>query len=209
MHSLCSCFWVPQGFSLGSHRKATKPGFSPWGMLSSTRLNIRLSNRTMQQDERSALKVISEEQVRGDDEGDTALLLAMAEQAEQYIQSFTWCTALKKGIYADGIGGVIALFLFRVDIKKLGDDQWTWVFVGDIPSAYLEMEDYKSPYDALERYIEGLEEWIAATRSGLPLNDLIPIKVPNDPALIESLALRTATLRENILPHISRDPISP
>jgi hypothetical protein len=163
----------------------------------------------MQQNERPALKVIPKEQVRGDDEEDTALLLGMAEKAEQYIQSFDWCTALKEGIYADGIGGVIALFLFRADIKKLGDDQWTWVFVGDIPSAYLEMEDYKSPYDALERYIEGLEEWVEAARSGSPLTDLIPIEVPNDPELIESLAARTEALRENILPHISRDAIVP
>jgi hypothetical protein len=178
-------------------------------MLSSTHLNMKLSDRTMQQNEGSALKVISKEQVRGDAEEDTALLLAMAEEAEQYIQSFDWCTALKEGLYADGIGGVIALFLFRADIKKLGDDQWIWVFVGDIPSVYLEADDFKSPYDALERYIEGVEEWIAASRSGLPLNDLIPIKVPNDPTVIESLAARAKALRENILPHISRDPVVP
>jgi hypothetical protein len=126
---------------------------------------MKLSDRTMQQNERSVLKVISKEQVRGDDEEDTALLLGMAEKAEQYIQSFAWCTALKEGIYADGYGGIIALFLFRADIKKLGDDQWTWVIVGDIPSVYLDTDDYKSPHDALERYLEGLEEWIAAARS--------------------------------------------
>jgi hypothetical protein len=159
----------------------------------------------MQQNERSALKVISQEQVQGGDEEDTALLLGMAEKAEQYIESFSWCTALKEGLYVDGFGGIIALFLFRADIKKLGDDQWVWIFVGDIPSAYLEFEDYKSPYDALERYLDGLEEWIAAARSGLPLHNLIPIKVPNDPTLIESLALRTATIREHILPHITRN----
>jgi hypothetical protein len=75
----------------------------------------------------SSLKVIPLEQIQGDDDEDTFLLVAMAKEAERYVQSFPWCATLKEGIYADGIGGVIALFVFRADIKKLGDNQWICV----------------------------------------------------------------------------------
>jgi len=149
-------------------------------------------------------RVIPLESIVGEDDTDTRLLREMADEAERYICSFAWCSQLKEGFFADGFGGVIAIFLFRADIAKLGDDQWTWVFVGDVPSAYLEMDrDYRTPQDALKRYIEGIVEWITAARSGLPLDNLIPIDAPTDSDSLDALTGRAETLREHILPHIS------
>jgi hypothetical protein len=149
-------------------------------------------------------QVIALDSIVGDDETDTRLLREMADEAERYIRSFAWCLQLKEGFFTDGFGGVVAIFLFRTDIAKLGKDQWTWVFVGDIPSAYLEMDnDFGSPQDALKRYIEGIEEWIIAARSGRSLHELIPIDVPTDLDTADALAGRADTLRRQILPHIS------
>jgi hypothetical protein len=150
-------------------------------------------------------QVIALDSIVGDDEKDTSLLRKMALTAEQYIQSFEWCEHLKEGFLTDGYGGIIAMFLFRADIKKLGPDRWIWVFVGDLPSAYLEMEEYKSPYEALRRYIEGIDEWMEAARSGLPLGGLIPVEARADPDTLTALAGRSDTLRQHILPHISRN----
>lgn len=150
-------------------------------------------------------QVIPLDSIVGDDEKDTLLLRGMAAEAERYIRSFAWCLTLKEGFFADGFGGVVAIFLFRADIAKLGEDQWTWIFVGDVPPTYLEMDhDYRSPHDALNRYIEGIEEWVTAARSGQSLRGLIPIDAPTDPDTIDALAGRAHTLRQQILPHISR-----
>jgi hypothetical protein len=93
-----------------------------------------------------AKQVIPLDSIVGDDEKDTLLLRGMANEAERYIRSFAWCLTLKEGFFADGFGGIVAIFLFRADIAKLGEDQWTWIFVGDIPPAYLEMDhDYRRP----------------------------------------------------------------
>jgi hypothetical protein len=154
--------------------------------------------------------VIAADSIVGDDETDTLLLRKMAEEAERYVRSFAWCLQVKEGFWADGIGGVVAIFLFRVDISKIGGDRWTWVFIGDLPSAYLEMDpDYRSPRDALARYIEGVEEWISAARSDLSLSALIPIESPTDTHTLNALSKRADTLREQILPHISGSKFYP
>jgi hypothetical protein len=149
--------------------------------------------------------VFSLDTIIGDDDTDTSLLREMAQEAARYIHSFEWCAQLKEGFFADGVGGIIGIFLFRADIAKLGNDRWIWVFVGDIPSAYLEVDDeYRSPQDALTRYLEGLTEWIAAHETGLSVDGLIPIICPSDPASLKDLAMRIETMRLNILPFISK-----
>ncbi len=150
-------------------------------------------------------QVIALHSIVGDDDVDTRLLREMANEAERFIRSFAWCLRLKEGFFADGFGGVVAIFLFRADIAKLGKDQWTWVFVGDFPRTYLEMDDdHRSPHDALQRYIEGIEEWITAARSGLSLQELIPIDAPTDPDTLDILTGKADALRKHILPHMSK-----
>ena len=155
-------------------------------------------------------RVISVDSIIGDDETDTHLLRKMADEAERYIRSFAWCLRLKEGFLADGIGGVVAIFLFRADIAKIGNDRWIWVFIGDIPRAYLEMDqNYRSPHNALERYIDGIEEWIAGVRSGISVNGLIPINSPTDPDSLNALVSRVNTLRQHILPQLSENKFYP
>src|SRR5580765_8177850 len=138
-------------------------------------------------------QVIGLDGIVGDDETDTRLLREMAQEAECYIRSFEWCLRLREGFFAGGFGGIIAIFLFRADIARLGENKWTWVFVGDIPRAYLEMDDeHRTPYSALQRFIAGIEEWVVAVRSNRPLHDLIPIEAPTDPEALEALTKRTA-----------------
>jgi hypothetical protein len=147
--------------------------------------------------------IVSLDNIEGDDELDTALLIAMAKEGEAYLRSFAWCLDIKQGRLVDGFGGIIALLLFQVTIRNVPDDEWVWIFIGDVPSAYLEAEPFATPHAALRRYLDGLDEWIAATEAGKPLQDLIPIEVTPSPELIAQLRPRIKTLREQILPHIS------
>ena len=122
--------------------------------------------------------VVPLREIRGEDEEDTALLKQMAERSSRYVKSHSWCVALKEGFLATGIGGIIALFLFRVQIRGLSGERWLWVFMGgDVPSAYLEVGKFTTPRLAFEKYIAGLKEWADAVEQGLPVRDLIPLEI--------------------------------
>jgi hypothetical protein len=144
--------------------------------------------------------------IQGDDDEDTSLLKEMAKQAVRYVRSCKWCLDLKEMFFADGIGGVVAVFLFRVAINGTDGYKWIWVFEGDVPSAYMEVSDGDTnPQAALKKYIEGLEEWVKAAERGQISPDLMPIEVPPTPEYIGMLRSRIATLREWILPNIRSD----
>ena len=140
--------------------------------------------------------------LRGEDDTDTNLLRDMAERAVQYIRSFEWCLELHEQYFGDGIGGVVALFLFRISIRELAAPQWVWIVVGDLPSAYFGFEGFTSPYAALLLYIEGVEEWLAASWEERASGELIPIEVLPRPEFLEMLRGRAAMLRSAVLPHI-------
>ena len=138
----------------------------------------------------------------GDDQTDTILLREMALKAGNYVRSFAWCDELHEQYFGDGVGGVAALFLHRVTIRGVDGPEWIWVIVGDLPSVYMEFEAYPNPRAALDRYIEGMEEWLAACPEDRASGDIIPIEVPSEPEWIEALAGRMKMLRKSILPHL-------
>ena len=124
----------------------------------------------------------------------------MAAEAVQYVESFEWCIELRERYFAHGCGGVAALFLFRVTIRKSPSPEWIWVIVGDTPSAYMEFDAAQTPHAALLRYIEGVEEWLGATDEERTSGDLIPITVPPGDEFIEMLRGRMGKLRSLVLP---------
>jgi hypothetical protein len=144
-------------------------------------------------------------EIQGDEAEDTTLLREMAESATRYVHSFPWFLNLKAEYFADGIGGIVAIFLFCVDVRRFKDSEWIWVYIGDIPSAYFSVDSITNPYDALAKYIDGLEEWVQASERGQPTEHLIPIKVPEGAEYIEMLKTRILSFRELILPNIRRD----
>lgn len=97
---------------------------------------------------RSAVPV---DTIRGDDEEDTRLLREMAEKAAHYVMSFEWCVELQDQYFGDGVGGIVAVFLFRVIIRDVAKPEWIWVIVGDVPPIYLEFEGFPSPRSAISR----------------------------------------------------------
>jgi len=140
--------------------------------------------------------------IRGDDDLDAKLLREMADEAIDYIRSFDWCAELHESYFGDGVGGIVALFLCRVTIRKIEEPEWIWVVVGDLPSAYMEFDVAPNPRAALLRYIEGVEEWLAATPEERSSDNLIPIEVPHGDDLMDALRGRMETLRSIVLPNM-------
>ena len=143
------------------------------------------------------------EQMSGDDDEDTALLRGMLEQAKKYIQSFSWCDSIISSYFAGGVGKVFAIFLFKINSSRGDVDSWEWIFVGDMPPAYLPLADAPSKMAAFETYLEGMARWVAVAREGRepqPEDCCPPVNVPPTPERAEELDSRLRTLSEVIRP---------
>jgi hypothetical protein len=149
--------------------------------------------------------VISIEQMTGDDPEDTGLLRSMAGDAENYLRSFAWCRAINAKYFGAGVGGVIGIFLFGIVPSQAGVDQWLWVVVGDIPSAYLVTDVCKVPSEALAGYIREMKRWVELAKEGRSSSDVIPVNVPSTPEWASQLEPRLRELEGVYIPRFRED----
>jgi hypothetical protein len=135
--------------------------------------------------------------IKGEDEEDAALLKKMANEAKQYVSSFSWCGGVKRTYFAGGVGGIFAVFFFQIQPTRFAVDPWIWVAVGDIPSAYLPFVDCSSPAEFFREYIRGMKKWVEFARrgaTGTPEQGVPPVNVPATPERAENLDQRLNSL---------------
>lgn len=117
-------------------------------------------------------------QMAGEDEEETALFEEASEEAIAYLKSFAWCEKVIETYLCFGVGGVIQIFLFNID-RSASDgnilNDWLWVIVGDVPSAYLVTDDAQSPHDALQAYCDVMQEWVDTVQSNGDLSQAYPV----------------------------------
>ncbi|KQU83447.1 hypothetical protein ASD99_28180 [Mesorhizobium sp. Root695] len=121
-------------------------------------------------------------------------------RARAYLESHSWISAIKGEYLGYRLDGVIYVFLFEFIPAEPNVPSWTWVIVGDLPSAYISCHYAKTPYVALDGYIGAMEEWVEAAREGKSVEDIIPVNVPATPEYAERLGGRLNFLRKNVLP---------
>ncbi len=138
--------------------------------------------------------------MKGDDAEDSRLLRIMADGAENYLRSFKWCKGIREAFFGDGYGGIVAVFLFRIDRGSSDVDEWLWVVFGDVPPAYLVTDECKTPSEALTGYIGEMSKWVALAKEGRSSSDVIPVYVPSTPENADDLAKRLTILREIVVP---------
>jgi len=129
----------------------------------------------------------------------------LADRAIGYISSFGWCGAVLEYYVGIGVANVIGVFLVHVEPAQSGVDDWLWVVVGDLPPAYLVVDDNPTPTEALESYIVEMRKWVDAVRSGAALDDVIPVNAAPTTEFAEMLAARLDYLSSVLLPEIRGD----
>jgi len=151
--------------------------------------------------------VVPGDQMRGDDEEDTTLLLELLERAKSYLFSFDWCSGVKKAYFGDGVGGVVAVFLMQTLPSKPNVDEWLWVVEGDLPSACFVTDDLKNPHDVLKAYISHREKWIEHARNNeTPPETVMPVdETPPTKEWADQLSSRLETLKKEFLPWFRRE----
>lgn len=143
-------------------------------------------------------------EIKGDSDEDTVLLKEMAKDAASYLKSYKWCISIDKQFLAFGVGGIIAIFLFEITPSSEEIDHCLWVVVGDLPPAYLVVEDDFSIRDALDGYVDNMGAWVNAVREGRPVEDLIPVNAPPTIEYANMLAGRLQFLETKIRPMINQ-----
>ena len=144
--------------------------------------------------------VVPADQMTGGDAEETKLLQGMLEEAKEFLGAFDWCESIADSYFGLGVGGIVAVFLFKIRPKREGIDDLLWVVVGDLPPAYLVTDNSPSPNLALEGYVELMSEWVEAATNGKPVDELIPVNVAATPENAKLLQPRLAFLSAEIIP---------
>ena len=65
--------------------------------------------------------------------------------------------------------------MFEIVPTVSSADSILWVVVGDLPPAYLVVDDAAEPARALEVYIREVRKWVEAVKVGMPVAAPIPV----------------------------------
>ncbi|UWZ83036.1 hypothetical protein [Occallatibacter riparius] len=139
-------------------------------------------------------------EMRGEDDDETQRLRSMEATARAFLSDFDWCSEIREFYFGEGIGDVFAIFLARIKPNRPSVDEYVWVIVGDIPSAYLVTDDCPSPKEALEGYIWEVRKWVALAKEGRTSRDVIPVNAPATREWAQMLERRLNALEQRIIP---------
>jgi hypothetical protein len=124
----------------------------------------------------------------------------LLDRASGYLSSFQWCDQILESYFGLGLGRFVAVFLFRIRPTRPEVDEWLWVIVGDLPSAYLVTDQTPNPACALQAYIVLMRQWVEAVMKGESVEDLIPVNVEPNVTWASELQGRLSLLEGDLLP---------
>jgi hypothetical protein len=140
-----------------------------------------------------------ESKIKGEDAEDTALLREMAAEAREYLEDFDWCPKITGVYLAFGVGGIVAVFLVQFEEAIEGADDALWVIVGDLPSAYVDVQPDDDGMVALGRYCSMMEDWSFNVLKDLSLEECFPVAAEATHENAEMLRQRLAFIHTEIL----------
>ncbi len=126
-------------------------------------------------------------------------LVQLANEAESFIMSHGWCKKIVKAMFDRGWGYTLSIFYFEIEGSSPEVPNSVWVVVGDLPPAYIDVEDNPNGACALEGYVLEMQDWVDNVLEGKPLDDVIPVNVPPTKKYADMLSSRLDFIKQNIL----------
>lgn len=123
----------------------------------------------------------------------------MYQEARAFLEFYDWCLEIKETFVGILYLGIVGVFLFRILPSRQNVDEWVWVIVGDLPPAYLTMDECPNPATALDGYIGAMQEWVDAAQKGKSIAELIPVNVPATKQNADMLKIRLDFLDKRVL----------
>ena len=104
-------------------------------------------------------------------------LVSLYSEAKDFLEFYDWCSEIKESYVGMIYLGIIAIFLFEITPSHESIDEWLWVIVGDVPPAYLTLDECPNPATALDGYIGAMTEWVNAVNAGNSVKNVIPVNI--------------------------------
>jgi len=130
-------------------------------------------------------------------------LYAFYQEAIFFIKNKKWCKDIEDGFVGLFAEGILAVFKFILVPVTKDIDKELWVIVGDIPPAYLVIDNAPDAISALKVYVEEMNLWVEAVQNNKETDKLIPvnIKATNENAI--DLKNRLDFITNRIIPNFS------
>ena len=125
--------------------------------------------------------------------------IALAEDATKFLTAFRWCAGIRESYLAFDCGYIIGVFLFHIEPRLLGVDEFLWVVVGDVPPAFLVCDKAPDWHSALQCYVYEMQRWVDAVRSGASLKSIIPVNVPPTLEHADMLSARLSFIEDHFI----------
>ena len=123
----------------------------------------------------------------------------LAAEAEEFVASQRWCQKVVGVRLAWAVAHVLGVFQVDLAPAQPGVDSTLWVVVGDVPPAYLVLDESPTWREALRGYVAEMSRWVHAVKHGLPLDDVIPVEAEPSLEHAEMLAGRLAFIETEII----------
>lgn len=132
-------------------------------------------------------------------------LISLAEEARLFIEGHKWCKSVEKQWLAKGWENILLVFFFEIVPNSTDADDKVWVIVGDLPPAYIDVESATNETEAIQVYIEIMDDWVQCVKKGESVENCYPINVPPTDEHAEMLDTRLNFIRDYLLGQKSID----
>ncbi|MFT6408381.1 MAG: hypothetical protein ACJAQ6_001799 [Arenicella sp.] len=136
---------------------------------------------------------------------ESTYIVEYLKEAEAEVNQYAWNDGIKQSYFGIGEANVYAVFLFEIIPGRDDVDDFLWVIVGDLPTAYITCEEAPNPACALDGYIGAMEQWIDAAFYGTSLEGIFPVKIDANLSNAKQLRNSLDYLDENVLIHYKQD----
>lgn len=123
----------------------------------------------------------------------------LADEAEAFLTSHAWCGEVSDRHLAFAIPGVLGVFQFSFTPTEPDVDDCLWVIVGDVPSAYLVLDNAATWQEALDVYVLEMSKWVDGVRTGSDLEDIIPVNASPTTEYADMLDSRLRFIRRELI----------
>jgi len=127
----------------------------------------------------------------------------LVNEAKSFLKNHRWCKEIEKQWFVANWDNLLTIFFFKiVPNSELADDH-IWVVVGDLPTAYIDIESASNKAEVIQVYTEIMDDWVRCVKNGESVEDCYSINVPPKLEYAKMLDTKIQLIKEHILDKMS------